>query len=390
MISVRNLLTILSISFISAVSVAQVGIGTTTPAASAKLEISSTNKGFLMPRVALSSTADNSTITSPASGLMVYNTATNGTAPTNVTPGYYYYSQGKWQRMDTQFGTSWYLAGTTTDAASSKTGSIYRTGAVGIGSSNPTGTLEVGSTDGTVSGSMTVNPETSLSGGGNEGGQIILKKAQTGSNHDWNIDQYNDGGGADKRFRIFSTGGEDRGMAIMESGNVSVNPLGNLSGQTAKLQVNGSAKFTGNLDATGQYYASAGLSTTTYAWSSKGDIALPLTDISDPNNWWSGNPDYKFLPNVAGYYFVQAQVNWATSSTNVAIRTKLQKNSTVVAVAEDISNPNTTFTQRVTAIVYLNGSTDYVQLLVYSGSDQLTHNVTGTPEWTKIEAFKIN
>jgi hypothetical protein len=292
--------------------------------------------------------------------------------------------------MDTQFGTSWYLSSTTTDAGSSKTGSIYRTGAVGIGSSNPTGTLEVGSTDGTVSGSMTVNPETSLSGGGNEGGQIILKKALTGSNHDWNIDQYNDGGGADKRFRIFSTGGEDRGMAIMESGNVSINPLGNLSGQTAKLQVNGSAKFTGNLDATGQYYASAGLSTTTYAWSAKGDFALPLTDISDPNNWWSGNPDYKFLPNVAGYYFVQAQVNWATSSTNVAIRTKLQKNSTVIAVAEDISNPNTTFTQRVTAIVYLNGSTDYVQLLVYSGSDQLTHNVTGTPEWTKIEAFKIN
>ena len=40
---------------------AQVGIGTTTPDASAKLEVSATDKGFLQPRVALNSTnnADN-------------------------------------------------------------------------------------------------------------------------------------------------------------------------------------------------------------------------------------------------------------------------------------------------------------------------------------------
>jgi hypothetical protein len=37
---------------------AQTGIGTTTPNASAKLDITSTNKGFLPPRVALTAAND--------------------------------------------------------------------------------------------------------------------------------------------------------------------------------------------------------------------------------------------------------------------------------------------------------------------------------------------
>jgi hypothetical protein len=52
---------------------AQTGIGTTTPHASAKLDVSSTNKGFLPPRVILASATDVSTIPSPAEGLFVYN-----------------------------------------------------------------------------------------------------------------------------------------------------------------------------------------------------------------------------------------------------------------------------------------------------------------------------
>jgi hypothetical protein len=367
----------------------QVGIGTITPHSSAKLEISTTNKGFLMPRVALTGTADVNTIPSPAAGLMVYNTATAGTSPANVIPGYYYYSEGKWQRMDNQAGTAWYLAGTTNDAGSDKSNTIYRSGAVGIGSSNPSGTLEVGSTSGSVSGMMIVNPENTEY----EGGQILLKKSVSGSNNDWVMDQFADAGGAYKRFRIFSTGGEATGLAIMESGNISLNPTGaNLSGQTDRLQVNGSARMTGNLNAKGEEYVAAGQSTTMYAWSAKGDIVLPMTDISgqDPNNWWQGDPDYRFLPTIPGYYFIQAQVNWSNSAADVAIRIKLQKNSTVLAVTEDVSNPSVSTTQKISAIVYLNGSTDFVKLLVYSGSNSLTHNITGNQTYTKFEAFKIN
>jgi hypothetical protein len=78
---------------------AQVGIGTTSPAASAQLDVTSSSKGFLPPRVALSSITDVSTISAPATGLTIYNTATSGTTPNDVTPGYYYYNGTNWQRL---------------------------------------------------------------------------------------------------------------------------------------------------------------------------------------------------------------------------------------------------------------------------------------------------
>jgi hypothetical protein len=53
----------------------QVGIGTSDPAPSAKLEISSTTKGFLPPRM---TSAQRDAITSPAEGLVIFNTTTGG------------------------------------------------------------------------------------------------------------------------------------------------------------------------------------------------------------------------------------------------------------------------------------------------------------------------
>lgn len=81
---------------------AQVGIGTISPDPSAKLEISSSDKGFLPPRVALTANNLAGPISSPATGLLVYNTATAGSGSAKVTPGYYYYDGNKWQRFESQ------------------------------------------------------------------------------------------------------------------------------------------------------------------------------------------------------------------------------------------------------------------------------------------------
>ena len=83
-------------------SFAQTGIGTTTPDASAKLDVSSTNKGFLPPRIALTALNSASPVTSPATGLLIFNTASAGTNPNQVTPGYYYWDgvNSKWVRLE--------------------------------------------------------------------------------------------------------------------------------------------------------------------------------------------------------------------------------------------------------------------------------------------------
>ena len=78
---------------------AQTGIGTTTPNASAKLEVYATNKGFLPPRVTLTSTTDATTIASPAVGLLVYNNGSSG-----LQAGYYYWNGTGWTTIVVAFG----------------------------------------------------------------------------------------------------------------------------------------------------------------------------------------------------------------------------------------------------------------------------------------------
>lgn len=85
---------------------AQTGIGTSTPSPSAKLEVASSNQGFLPPRIALTATNAASPVTSPATGLLVYNTATTGTPPNNVAPGYYYWNGSAWVAILSNITTS--------------------------------------------------------------------------------------------------------------------------------------------------------------------------------------------------------------------------------------------------------------------------------------------
>ncbi|MFC7774288.1 hypothetical protein [Flavobacterium sp. GCM10027622] len=71
---------------------AQVGIGTTSPHPSSILHLESDSKGFLLPRIALTSRADVTTIASPIAGLLIYNTGLGGLTP----EGIYQWKSGGW------------------------------------------------------------------------------------------------------------------------------------------------------------------------------------------------------------------------------------------------------------------------------------------------------
>lgn len=78
----------------------QVGIGTRTPHSSAILDITSTNKGLLLPRVNLTGTNDNTTIANPANGLLVFNLAAAGNGTTAVSANSFYFRQNSvWQKF---------------------------------------------------------------------------------------------------------------------------------------------------------------------------------------------------------------------------------------------------------------------------------------------------
>jgi trimeric autotransporter adhesin len=75
-----------------------VGIGTITPDASAKLEISAANKGLLIPRVNLLSPTDVATVPTPATGLLVINTNSNVLQMPDGG-GIYAYTGSKWVKL---------------------------------------------------------------------------------------------------------------------------------------------------------------------------------------------------------------------------------------------------------------------------------------------------
>lgn len=67
---------------------AQVGIGTSTPDGSSQLDITSAEKGILIPRM---SSTERGNIANPAQGLLVYQT--------DAPIGFYYYSINTWTRL---------------------------------------------------------------------------------------------------------------------------------------------------------------------------------------------------------------------------------------------------------------------------------------------------
>ncbi len=74
----------------------QVGIGTASPHPSAKLEVSSSKQGVLVPRLGLSSLTSSSPIVSPpATGLLLFNDGSGGVLPR----GFYWWDGSKWKNL---------------------------------------------------------------------------------------------------------------------------------------------------------------------------------------------------------------------------------------------------------------------------------------------------
>ncbi len=102
--------------FFSIQLMAQTGIGTTAPDASAKLEVNSTTKGFLPPRM---TSTQRAAISSPAAGLMVYQT--------DGSSGLYYYTGSAWVYI---INNSSNVLSIANGGTGSNSGSITGTGAL--------------------------------------------------------------------------------------------------------------------------------------------------------------------------------------------------------------------------------------------------------------------
>jgi hypothetical protein len=108
------------------------------------------------------------------------------------------------------------------------------------------------------------------------------------------------------------------------------------------------------------YLPTARQNVTTSTWTK---VALSAEEF-DTNNNFDSTTNYRFTPTVTGYYQIQgtitfdASVNAAAAQTSIYKNGTSYKNSSLLTSAGAISSVMLT----VSSVIYLNGSTDYVEL----------------------------
>jgi len=101
----------------------------------------------------------------------------------------------------------------------------------------------------------------------------------------------------------------------------------------------------------------------------------------DTNNNFDAVTNYRFTPTVAGYY----QFSFAIRSDNTlsALHAKLYKNGVDTNKDAQFTNSSlSAFMSSSSALLYLNGTTDYVELYAFSGSA-----ITLNPSYCYLQAF---
>jgi hypothetical protein len=88
------------------------------------------------------------------------------------------------------------------------------------------------------------------------------------------------------------------------------------------------------------------------------------TEEFDTNSNFDNATNFRFTPTVAGYYQISGAVSDASAGTNHV--TTIYKNGAEFKRGSQISYSGASPTQGVvSALIYFNGSTDYVELYVY-------------------------
>lgn len=101
----------------------------------------------------------------------------------------------------------------------------------------------------------------------------------------------------------------------------------------------------------------------------------------DTNSCYDPTTNYRFTPNVAGYYFVSVGLTLVASSSTTIVSTNVFKNgSSAVFSAQTPFNNGSYVTSTCSGIVYMNGTTDYIEQYCFQNSGGTLTVLTGRPD----------
>ena len=147
---------------------------------------------------------------------------------------------------------------------------------------------------------------------------------------------------------------------------------------------NGSTGYTGS---------AAGLSVSDYVTQGKlnadqsiptmSDTVIQFIDDFDPQNWWDAST-YRFTPTIAGYYEVKLGVWWTASTANTGQNNiQARKSGTTFMILQWERTSVEGRGINGSKLVYLDGSSDYVDFTAYTDVSQSIQRGTtsGTGTW---------
>ena len=120
------------------------------------------------------------------------------------------------------------------------------------------------------------------------------------------------------------------------------------------------------------------------------DVIIQFVDDYDPQGWWDPST-YRFTPTIAGYYSVTVAV-WlsdpgtATGQTNV--QTRINGNQMMINQSP-LNSGGAGQSLMGTKIIYMNGSTDYVDFTVYHNAATSKNIQVGNATYSSGSWFSI-
>ncbi len=157
----------------------------------------------------------------------------------------------------------------------------------------------------------------------------------------------------------------------------SLGPTGQIgaSGSTGAIGPTGVTGYTGPTGFTGpagvgyfpSEYITQGKLATNQTITSTSDTIIAFIDDYDPQNWLNAST-HRFQPTIAGYYMVTLGVWWATGSSGDQTNIQMRKNGNSFFINQHPVVTTTGLSQSGSRLIYMNGTTDYLDFTAYTTS----------------------
>ena len=156
------------------------------------------------------------------------------------------------------------------------------------------------------------------------------------------------------------------------TGSTGATGLQGATGTTGSVGSTGPTGFTGPTGPAGVgYYPTdyvvQGKLSVNQSIASGSDQVVAFIDDYDPNNWLNAS-NHQITPTIAGYYLVSFGVWWTTGTAGEQLNIQIRKNNNSFFIDQHTINTTTGLSQSGAKLIYMNGTTDYLDFTVYTTS----------------------